>query len=253
MRQLNVFICFVLLNSFSLLTFGQTVDTDTIQTCCKINYKHQALIIPATFIGYGIIGIESDKIKSWNSEIQHEFSEHIDKRISIDDFSQYAPAISVFGLEALGVKGKNDFRTKAGILVTSYLIMATAVNGLKYTTKITRPDKSSSNSFPSGHTATAFLGAEFLWQEYKDVSIWYGISGYAIAAGTGFFRMYNERHWLTDVTAGAGIGILSTKIAYWVNPYVTKKLFRNRNTRAKASILPFYSDKQMGISLVINH
>jgi hypothetical protein len=38
---------------------------------------------------------------------------------------------------------------------------------------------------PFGHTANAFASAEFLWQEYKDVSIWYGISGYIIASGTG--------------------------------------------------------------------
>jgi membrane-associated phospholipid phosphatase len=56
------------------------------------------------------------------------------------------------------------------------------------------------------------------WQEYKDVSIWYGISGYVVATGTGFFRMYNDRHWLTDVAAGAGIGILCTKTAYWLYP-----------------------------------
>ena len=50
-----------------------------------------------------------------------------------------------------------------------------------------------------------------MWQEYKDVSVWYGISGYIVATGTGFFRIYNNKHWLTDVAAGAGIGILIDK------------------------------------------
>jgi membrane-associated phospholipid phosphatase len=52
---------------------------------------------------------------------------------------------------------------------------------------------------------------------YKDVSIWYGISGYIIASGTGVLRIYNNRHWLTDVAAGAGM-ILCTKTAYWLYP-----------------------------------
>ena len=38
--------------------------------------------------------------------------------------------------------------------------------------------------------------------------------------------MYNNRHWLTDVAAGAGIGILSTKIAYWLYPFLNSKLFK---------------------------
>ena len=89
--------------------------------------------------------------------------------------------------------------------------MGGTVNILKQTGNIERPDGTSKNSFSSGHTATAFMGAEFLYQEYKDISDWHDITGYIVATGTGMFRMYNNRHWLTDVAAGAGIGILSTK------------------------------------------
>src|SRR5690606_34760571 len=117
---------------------------------------------------------------------------------TIDNISQYTPFLSVYALNALGVKGKNNFKDRTIILGTAYLIMGATVNILKNTGTVVRPDGTSDNSFPSGHTATAFMGAEFLFQEYKDVSIWYGISGYAIAAGTGFFRMSNQRHWLTD-------------------------------------------------------
>lgn len=84
-------------------------------------------------------------------------------------------------LNAFGVQGKNNLRERSLILATSYLIMSGTIFGLKSWTKIERPDGTSKNSFPSGHTATAFAGAEFLWQEYKDKSIWYGITGYAVA------------------------------------------------------------------------
>jgi membrane-associated phospholipid phosphatase len=49
-------------------------------------------------------------------------------------------------------------------------------------------------------------------EEYKVVSPWIGVAGYSVAAGTGFFRMYNKRHWFTDVITGGGNRILSTKL-----------------------------------------
>lgn len=80
------------------------------------------------------------------------------------------------------------------IVGTAYLLTGLSVYGLKSLTKIERSDGSSRNSFPSGHTATAFAGAELLRKEYWDVSPLIGIAGYIVAAGTGFFRMYNNRH-----------------------------------------------------------
>lgn len=214
-------------------------------TSNHLKFTYKQLIIPSVLIGYGVIGLESDQLLSFNSQIRAEVKEDIDEKITIDDFSQYAPAVSVYALNAFDVKGKNNMRDRSVILVTSYAIMATTVLSLKSIVHEERPDGSSNNSFPSGHTATAFMGAEFLWQEYKDKSIWYGITGYAVATGTGLFRIYNNRHWLTDVAAGAGIGILSTKIAYWINPYITKKLFKSSSENKSTSmIMPFYNGKQ---------
>lgn len=111
-----------------------------------------------------------------------------------------------------------------------------------------RPDGTSNNSFPSGHTATAFMGAVFLYQEYRDISTWYGVAGYAVAARTGFFRMYKDRHWFSDVAAGAGIGILSTKIAYWVHPLMKDLLFPKKEN-LNGMIMPLYSGKQYGLAI----
>lgn len=215
-----------------------------------LKFKYEALIIPATLVGFGVIGLESESIKNINNSTRDEIKEHIDEKLSIDDFSQYAPFASVYALNAFGIKGKNNFKDRTIILTTAYLIMGGTVGILKSTATVDRPDGSSSNSFPSGHTATAFMGAEFLYQEYKDVSIWYGISGYAIATGTGFFRMYNNRHWLTDVAAGAGIGILSTKIAYWVHPFIKETLFKDKKD-TNGIIVPFYNGKEYGLGAVV--
>jgi hypothetical protein len=252
---MKCFRIFIVLLSTHFLTAQNSVTAtlvvkDTVQNL-KFNYKQ--LIIPSVLIGYGFIGLNSDQLKSFNSEIREEVNEHIDEKLTIDDFAQYAPAASVYALNACGVKGKNNLKDRSIILTSSYIMMSVAVLSLKNITNVERPDGSSNNSFPSGHTATAFAGAEFLWQEYKDKSIWYGISGYIVATGTGVFRIVNNRHWLTDVAAGAGIGILSTKVAYWIYPYVNRKLFstKARENKVSSMIMPYYNGKQLGCGLVM--
>jgi hypothetical protein len=250
----NVIFLIMMLTSF--VSLAQTLDkTDTIvslkvENKKQIQFNAKQLIIPTVLIGYGIIGIGSDQLEAFNFEIREEVKENIDRKFSIDDFSQYMPAATIYGLEAFGIKGKNTIRDKTIILATSYLIMGLTVNSLKRITKVERPDGSGFNSFPSGHTATAFMGAELLYQEYKDVSVWYGISGYVVAAGTGVFRMYNNRHWLTDVVAGAGIGILSTKAAYWLYPTINKLFVSKKNSNKKSTFVPYYDGKQVGFGFV---
>jgi len=240
-----------MLKTFLFFLFGMTSicaqntisDTIAVQdTVPNLKFNYKQLIIPGVLLGYGFIGLESDQLKSYNSEIKEEVNEDIDHKVSIDDFSQWAPAASVYALNAFGVKGKNNLKDRSIILASSYLMMSASVFALKNITKVERPDGSSNNSFPSGHTATAFAGAEFMYQEYKDQSIWYGIAGYAVATGTGLFRMYNDRHWLTDVVAGAGIGILSTKAAYWIYPYLQNKVFKSpKENKTTSMIMPFYN------------
>lgn len=232
-------------------SYSQTLIVDSTNNKA-LGFRGKALIVPTFLIGYGLIGIESDALKIFNTEIREEVQEHIDKRMTIDDFSQYSPIIAAYSLNLVGIKGKNNFANRTIILATSYIIMGASVYSLKNLTQLERPDGSAKNSFPSGHTATAFMGAEFLWQEYKNVSPWYGIAGYVVAGGTGAFRIYNNRHWLTDVVAGAGIGILSTKIAYWINPVFSNKNSRERNsTKISYSLLPFYNNNKFGLSFAL--
>jgi hypothetical protein len=240
----------------SFVSLAQTIDkTNPIDSLAvkenkQIQFKAKQLIIPSVLIGYGVIGIGNRQLKSFDSQIQEEVTENIDRKFTIDDFSLLLPATSVYALGAFGIKGKNNFRDKTIILATSHLIMGLTMGSLKKSTKIERPDGSSFDSFPSGHTTIAFVGAEFLYQEYKDVSIWYGVSGYIVAAGTGAFRVVNNRHWFTDVVAGAGIGILSTKAAYWLYPTINKLFASKNNKNRKSVFIPYYNGKQVGFGLV---
>ncbi|MDR7371460.1 phosphatase PAP2 family protein [Flavobacterium aquidurense] len=247
MRTTALLAVFYITGFFSYAQNSIEKDSIAIDTVKNITFSYKQLIIPGVLIGYGVWGIESGQIKSFNFQIRNKITDNIDQKVSIDDFSRYVPAVSVYALNAFGVKGKNNMRDRSVILGTSLIIMTTTVFTLKNVTNIERPDGTSNDSFPSGHTAVAFAGAEFLYQEYKDVSIWYGIAGYTVAVGTGLFRLYNNRHWLTDVAAGAGIGILSTKIAYWMNPYITRKLFGSKEIKSTSYIMPSYNGRQFTI------
>ena len=91
------------------------------------------------------------------------------------------------------------------------------LEGLKYGVAKERPDTHGRTSFPSGHTYFAFSGAELLRREYGRDYPWVAVAGYAVASFVGAMRVYNNRHWISDVAAGAGIGILSVSTVYWID------------------------------------
>ncbi|TXF75208.1 phosphatase PAP2 family protein [Chryseobacterium sp.] len=175
----------------------------------KLNVKQ--FIIPAALITYGFISLGNPKLNnSTAAEIQED---HPNFQYKIDNYSQLAPGVAVFALNAFGIKGKHNWKDAALIYGTSVAITTAFVLPLKKITNETRPDFSANNSFPSGHTAIAFASAEFLRQEYKN-NPWIGYAGYAVATATGILRMYNNKHYLGDVIAGAGFGIASAKLSY---------------------------------------
>lgn len=139
-----------------------------------------------------------------------------------DDFTQYAPAAVMLGLKACGYESRSSWK---GMLVSDVLsvgIMTATVKGIKYAVDRTRP-YGGRHSFPSGHTATSFMTATMLYKEYGWVSPWYSIGGYTVAALTGVSRIMNNAHWMTDVVAGAAIGIGSVHLGYYLTDLIFKE------------------------------
>ena len=144
-------------------------------------------------------------------------------KTSIDNYTQFfGPALTT-GLKIAGVEGRSSWGRYLASTAMSYGIMAAFVNGIKYTAKEMRPDGSTANSWPSGHTATAFVGATILHKEYGMTrSPWYSVAGYSVATATGIMRVLNNRHWVSDVLSGAGIGIMSGELAYALSDLLFK-------------------------------
>lgn len=94
------------------------------------------------------------------------------------------------------------------------------------------------NSFPSGHTAYAFLGASFLTatlkHEFPNQSwrVPVSIAAYTLATGTGALRVASGEHFISDVAAGAALG---TAVG-WLVPRLHEQ--REPGTTRPAVLLP---------------
>lgn len=266
MKLLLLFILVILISS-PLYAIGES-DSVNVELCDKklsklksalsirdpYVFKPKQIIVPAALIAAGATSFYISEVKHFDRSTQNEISlGH--SRLHFDDYLQYAPVALTWGLDLAGVESRHKFKEQTTVLAISALAMCAMVNGTKYTIRRKRPDLSAHNSFPSGHTAMAFMGAEFLRMEFWDVSPWIGVAGYAMAATTAYMRIYNNRHWLTDTLAGAGVGILSVKIAYWLAPDVNRWLWgsdlRGERNYA-ASLSPFSNGEQYGLNFSMN-
>lgn len=242
---------------FSLLVFALTsltIQAQVLDSSVKVSNKRfehplkiKNVILPAALITYGVVGLDNPNLKRWNTGFRSEVLEHIHNNYHTDDYLQYVPGLAVYILDDAGLRAKHSFWDRTAILGGSFCFQLITVLTLKYTTNVMRPDSSDRNSFPSGHTTLAFSGAEFLWQEYKDHSVWIGVSGYVVAGTIGFSRIINNKHWITDVFAGAGIGILSTKISYYAFERI--KLRSQRRSQTVAFIFPYVNHNSQGFTL----
>ena len=201
----------------------------------KPNAFLNAVKIPSILIGMGVYACASDDVIN-RYEIREERNEHLPNfHTKIDNYLMHAPILFVYGLNMAGIKGKHDFKNRTLLLVKSEAIMFALSYSFKRLTDVRRPDGTDQKSFASGHTAQAFATATFMAKEYADQSIWYAVGAYGMATTVGAMRILNNRHWVSDVLAGAGIGILSTNIAYLTHRYKWK------NKPSQLTVIPSYT------------
>lgn len=174
---------------------------------------------PASLIIGGILanGHSEESLKNEVAESRNRHIPHFHTKI--DNYLQFSPLVVAYGLDAVGVHSKTDVLNRTAILIKGEAMALTTTTILKSATHTLRPDGSSYNSFPSGHTTQVFAAATFLNEEYKDRYPWMPYASYTVASSVGLLRIANNRHYISDVLVGAGIGYLSMKVAYWTHRY----------------------------------
>lgn len=249
----NIFLCLCALLAALQLRAADTLEVNTVNYHRDMHEFHlKQLVAPVALIGIGAVGTAIDDFK----EIDFGLRKHHDGGFVAEDITQYVPSAAFYALKLSGVKSAHNYRDATVILAASYCITAVATKLVKVAADVERPNGYDNKSFPSGHAAVAFMGAEFLRMEYKDASPWIGIAGYAVATGTALARIRHNEHWFTDVLAGAGVGILGTKTAYWIYPHVQKLLFGKAMERRGEQMcsfmgLPYYNGESAGLSLAL--
>ncbi|MCD8281799.1 MAG: esterase-like activity of phytase family protein [Prevotella sp.] len=150
--------------------------------------------------------------------LRNDFTPHY--RASVDDYLQYSPMVVSYLLTFAGVKGRSMFPKRITSNVISLVAVNLVSNGLKNITGVERPDGSNKHSMPSVHTAGAFMAATLLYKEYGDYGPWVGYSAYTVATATGVMRIMRDKHWLSDVLVGAGIGIIGAEFGSWLSDFI---------------------------------
>lgn len=231
-------------------TLNSLIPPDSISNKDADSYVRD-LIIPGTLVAVGTVGVWSIPFWDLNNKVQNGMASlRGNHYFKIDDVVQYIPVSAYIAMGAFGVKCKHPFRERFMAGTTAAIALGIIVNSVKYTVREKRPDANTRNSYPSGHTATVFMGAELIRQEY---GLGLSIAAYTAAVGVGFLRMYNNRHWLNDVIGGAGVGILCARIGYWMLP-LYRKWFHWDKTGTATAIMPSFNttDRSLGINFTAN-
>ncbi|MBR5905384.1 MAG: phosphatase PAP2 family protein [Bacteroidales bacterium] len=151
-----------------------------------------------------------------DTEVRNFVQEDLRKEAPFYDLGAYTrlvPSTMHMGLGFVGVPTRHALLDRTIEETIAHVFGLSTGFLLKYTVTRNRPDGSDNQSFPSGHTLFAFTGAELTRMDYG----WgWGGGAYAVAVFTGAERLWGDKHWVTDVLAGAGIGILAAHVGGWL-------------------------------------
>lgn len=183
-------------------------------------YLKRAVIPSAMLVGAGILTMhDRGPISSWDvndarDKVLPDFATRA------DDFLMLAPLVGLYGFNIVSSQNRHELSRQTLLLASAGALTSVMVWPTKKLTDIERPN-GEPFAFPSGHTAYAFTIATFMDKEFRHKSPWVSVVSYSIAGATGVLRVLNDAHWMADVLAGAGVGILSVNTVYWIHAKLT--------------------------------
>ena len=236
MRQLIA----VVFSFFSIVASYAQVVEDSVSICSvqpsSEQFNFRQLIVPGSLITLGVLGTLNHDL-TFSNDIHNWFDDN-KSHTHVDDYLRFVPSAAHLSLGFIpGIHAEHCFRDRLLASVTAHASMLAISYGLKYCVNENRPDGSSKHSFPSGHVALAFTGAELTRIEYGTAC---GLAAYGVSSAVAIMRLYNNRHWFNDILMGAGIGILCARAGYWLLPAERRLFHLDSNSTTAIAVMPAY-------------
>jgi membrane-associated phospholipid phosphatase len=176
-----------------------------------LNGSWEGYTLATLFAGGVAVGLNNDL--NWYNDVQANRNDWQNK-VMLPASLLGDGLFHVGGYALLSKLGSEQDQKIAAMAIEGQILVGVISPLLKASFTATRPSvddtqrdwfslRFSNNSFPSGHSMTAFCAAAILGDAY-------GIEWitYPLAALVAYSRIYNQRHWPADTIAGAGIGLL---------------------------------------------
>ena len=233
---INVFVLILL----SVHVVGQTRDSLALAQeearYATARIQPQQIIVPAAMIAVGAAAVGNNKLGELKMDIRDgmQRARGTRRKANVETWVTLTAQISVV---ALGPRPKHSFIDRMLVKTTSYALLYSTMPIVRRCVREPRPDGHNNHSFPSFKAANLFLAAE---QVRIERGWGWGMGMYAFATGFGALQMYNDRCYINDIIAGAGMGILATHAAYWLLPLERRWFGLDKKKR----------DKDMGMMLV---
>lgn len=223
MKCINLILLIIVLSLFS--GYSQTQSDSILNASSSKKVKAKNLIFPASLCLTGVLVKETNLPLYLRDKIQNSW---LRTNTSIDDYTRYVPVAEMYIADIYYRKSMGEVFQQTKNYLLARLLTSFTTSRIKDWTQVTRPD-GTERSFPSGHTSYAFCGATALFLEYKDTDKFIAYSGFVFSTATGFMRITNNRHWISDVITGAGVGMLSTTLLWYINPLKNWNPFKKKN------------------------
>ena len=244
MIKLILFICLLM----STLNPSNLIAQDTLIEKKNSSYfapkkKVTEFMVSGSLLIFGSILSGSIIEREFQNNFKNDFgfSKNID--IPLESFIRFVPIIQMYTADLFGLESRNHWFDQSKYLMISNIITSGLTLAGKRIFNKERPN-GFGYSFPSGHTSISFTNASVLFEEFRNTSPVFAYTGFAISSFAGSLRIINNEHWLSDVLVGAGLGILVTKLVYYLEPLKNWNPFiRNKDV----SFMPSFNGRQVGI------
>ncbi|MEE2876548.1 MAG: phosphatase PAP2 family protein [Candidatus Neomarinimicrobiota bacterium] len=184
-----------------------------------------------------VLGSYDDEFRRYSQE-RGIMSDALSHQLDLYGGRWVYPAL--MGMSWLTPGSRDEKRERLQFSLSAIGVTATTTWLMKRLSGRERPNGNDRKSFPSGHTSGSFTVAAIMGELYGENA---GMVAYLVAAMVGAHRIHDDKHWLTDVIAGAALGTAVGK--------GFSQVYREAGEESGVSLIPERNKQSIMITLVI--